>query len=55
MAFSEGRGRCIANKRFVGMVVCIVIALIEDEVSKFEKDELSEFLDNSRGKAMSST
>ena len=50
MAFGAGRGRCIANERVVGMVVCIVMALIEDEVSKFGNDELREFLDNSRGK-----
>jgi len=50
MAFGAGRGRCVANERVVGMVVCIVIALIEDQVSTFEKDELREFLDNARGK-----
>lgn len=50
MPFGEGRGRCIANVKIVGMVVCIVVALIQSKVHLLDKDELAALRDNSRGK-----
>lgn len=49
--FGAGPGRCVANERIVGMVVCIVLGVVEDKLKGLEKHELRGLLLNDRENA----
>lgn len=48
LPFGGGRGRCIANEHIVGMVVCIVLGAIEQQLEKVDGLQLAELVFNSR-------
>lgn len=50
--FGAGRGRCIANERIVGMIVCIVLAAVEEPLREFKGGNLNELLLNDREKQL---
>ena len=51
LSFGGGKGRCIANERIVGMVVCIVLGVMERHLEKVEGLELEELVLNGRVKS----
>jgi hypothetical protein len=50
MPFGAGKGRCIANERIVGMVVCIVLGIVEGLAKGFGGDQLQQLIQNDRVK-----
>jgi hypothetical protein len=48
MPFGAGRGRCIANERIVGLIVCIVLGVIEKPLQRFKTGDLNALLSNDR-------
>jgi Cytochrome P450 len=46
--FGTGNGRCVANERIVGMVVCIVLGAVKDKLPGMEKQGLKGLLLNDR-------
>ena len=48
--FGAGRGRCIANERIVGRIVCIILAVLSPRLPHLNQDELQELLQNDRRK-----
>jgi hypothetical protein len=48
MPFGAGGGRCVANERIVGMVVCIVLGVMKDKLAGMKKEELKGLLLNDR-------
>jgi hypothetical protein len=50
MPFGSGRGRCVANERIVGMIVCIGLGVLQNRIPDLEEEVLRELLSNDRGK-----
>jgi hypothetical protein len=48
MPFGAGSGRCVANERIVGMVVCIVLGVMKDKLAGMKQEELKGLLLNDR-------
>jgi hypothetical protein len=48
MPFGAGRGKCIANERIVGLIVCIVLGVIEKPLRNFKTEDLNGLLSNDR-------
>lgn len=49
MPFGAGKGRCIANEKIVGMIVCIVLGVMEKPLRHFRTQDLRGLLVNDRG------
>ena len=48
LPFGGGRGKCIANERIVGTVVCIVLGVMERQLEKVDGLQLEELVLNGR-------
>ena len=49
MPFGAGKGRCIANEKIVGLIVCMVLGVLEKPLRDFKSEDLRVLLVNDRG------